>query len=390
MLTDFTEDCPYDTYMEALTRTHKRRVDLRVMDLNHGRVGSLVGAHLIDGQITMDVTNREPSRVLTVTLLDRSRQIGWEPDSPSSLPKHLRRMIQVFDVRFIPGYGPVSCPAGVFVVEEMDRDGAELSIVGKSKEVLAMGSFGKAHSWAKGRKITDVIGEILQLAGERASRIHLPTRNAELQKEFNVSRFDQPLAKARHLAHQLDCVLFYNGRGHAIVRPKPTSPTLRVSRASLTSGVRMDRAKVEFHNRWVVQGKKPKGDKPPPTVDLWLPAQNPFSGVALGRNGVPRWYIEKIDRPHIESKDRLREIAERARDRRIRFEAEVSLDCLPFPNVEEWDLIRAKDPLAGAATVQVRQATLPLVEGSMTLGAVQKVSRWRRHGGYHPATQGGL
>jgi hypothetical protein len=358
-----------------------------VLDLNHKRLGWI---HRIeDGQVDINVEDEGPTRTVSIQMLDKSRSIGWEPDSPSSLPKHLRRMVQVFDVRFVPGYGPVSCPVGVFVVDEVDRDGAEVSIVGVSKEHLAMGSFGKAHSWAKGRLITEVISEILQLAGEKASRIHLPNLQGRLQKEFNVSRTDQPLAKARHLAHNIDCVLFYNGRGHAIIRRKPTHPTLTVDKHFLTSGVRMDRPPLEFHNRWVVQGKKPKGDKPRPSVDIWLPAQNEFSGVALGRNGVPRWYTKEIDRPHVEDKDKLRQIAERARDERIRFQADVSFDAIPFPNVEEWDLLMVRDPLAGAALVQVKQATIPLVGGSQTIGAIVRRSRLKRHGNF-AANHGGL
>lgn len=387
MLTDFTEDVPYATWLEAIQRTHMRRIDLRIMDLNHGRTGALIGANLLDGQVSIDVENREISRVLNLQLLDPSRQIGWEPDSPSALPLHLRRMLQVFDVRFVPGYGPVRCPVGVFTIAEMDRDGAELSIVGHSKESLAQGSFGKAHSWKKGRLIVEVIGEILALAGEAASRIHLPNLPGRLQKDFNVSRTDVPWVKARGLAHDLDCVLFYNGRGHAIIRRKATHATLTLNRHWLTSGVRIDRPELEFHNRWIALGKKPKGDKPRPSVDVWLPAQNPFSGVALGRNGVPRWYVEELDRPHVESKAKLRQIAERARDERIRYQADVSFDCLPLPNIEEWDLVIARDPLAGVAAVQVKQATIPLVAGPQTIGAVSRVSRVSRN---YPANHGGL
>jgi hypothetical protein len=332
--------------------------------------------------------------MLNLQLVDPSRSIGWEPDSPSSLPRHLRRMVQVFDVRFVPDYGPVWCPVfcGPVKPEGMNRDGAEVSIVAVGKEHLAQGSFGKAYSWKKGRLIVEVIGEILNLAGEKSSRIHLPNLPGRLQKDFNVSRTDEPLAKARHLAHQIDCVLFYNGRGHAIIRRKATHSTLTVDRSWLTSGVRIDRPELQFHNRWVALGKKPKGDKPRPSVDVWLPASNDFSGVALGREvgGVvkPRWYTKEIDRPHVESKDKLRQIAERARDERIRFQADVSLDCLPFPNVEEWDLIKARDPLTGAAVVQVKQATIPLAGGSQTIGAIDRVSRMKRHN--YPASHGGL
>jgi hypothetical protein len=393
MLRDFTDDVPYPAWRAGIQRTHRREIHARVLDLNHKRLAWIQPHHIDDGQVTIDVT-RETTRVLNLTLLDPSRSFGWEPDSPSSLPKHLRRMVQVFDVRFIDGYDPVSCPLGVFPVTEMDREGAEVSIVGVSKEHLAMGSFGRAHSWKKGRKIVEVIGEILVLAGETPGRIHLPNLPGTLQKDFNVSRTDQPLAKARNLARQLDCVLFPNGRGHIIVRRKPLHPSMAIDKYMLTSGVRIDRPPLEFFNRWVALGKKPSGNKPRPSADVWLPAQNDFSGVALGRDvgstRVPRWYIQELDRPQVETKAKLQQIVERARDEKIRGQAEISLDCLPFPNVEEWDLLKAVDPFAGTALVQVRQATIPLVGESQTIGAVDRKSRGKRHGGFHPATSGGL
>ena len=385
MLTDFTGDVPIARWYATLTQTHQRRIELRVLDLDHRHIAWIGNEDIIDGQVTIDVTSRAYTRVLNLQLRDPSRSIGWEPDSASALPRHLKRMVQVFYSVAVPGYGWVQCPVFCGPVAEMDRDGAEVSIVGHSKEVLAQGSFGKAPQWHKGRKIVDVIGEILELAGEKSTRIHLPDLPGRIQAKdgFHVSRTDQPWAKAQHLAGQIDCVLFYNGRGHAILRRKPKSATLTVDRYWLTSGLRFDRPELTFHNRFIAVGKKPKGDKPRPSVQVDLPASNPFSGPSLARNGKPRWLVLELDRPHVESKVKLRQIAEHARDEKIRYRAEVSFDCLPFPNVEEWDLIRAVDPVAGAAVAQVKQATIPLNAGSQTIGAIRKVARVKKHGGHH-------
>lgn len=391
MLNDFAESrAEYLAWLETLTHTHRRRIKVRVLDLNHKRIATIYD--IIDGQITLKVS-RGVSRVLTLTVLDPTRSIGWEPDSPSSLPKHLRRMVQVFYEVAVPDYGWVSCPVGVFVVDEVDRDGAEVSIVGSSKEALAMGSFGRAHTWKKGRKVVEVIEEILNLAGEKSSRIHLPNINATLAHDLTVSRTDKPWVQARKLAHDHDFVLFYNGRGHVVMRREPTAPTLTVGRDWLTDGLRIDRPKLVLFNRWVVLGKKPKGNKQRLSADVWLPATNPFSGFALGRDvdgeRVPRWLLDEVDRPGADTKAKCLAIAQRLRDKAIRFQAEVSFDCLPFPNVEEWDLVKARDPLAGVAVVQVKEATIPLAAGSQTIGAISRISRVKRHGSY-PANHGGL
>jgi hypothetical protein len=391
MLTDFCEPDDYRLWLEGITHTHRRDIHVRVLDLNHRRVGWI--DNVIDGQVTIDVENRPTSRIANLTFADPSKSIGWEPDSPTSLPKHLRRMVQIFDVRYIPGASePISCPVFCGQVSEFDRSGGEVSIVALGKESLASGSFGHVEGWKKGRKVTEVISEMLQLSGEKTSRIHLPDLAATLQADFNVSRTDKPLVKARKLAHDHDCVLYPNGRGHWVMRRKPTHSTLTVDRDWLTSPVQIDRPPLEYFNRWVVKGKKPAGNKTQPVADVWLPRQNPYSALHpdLLRNGKPHWLIDEIDRPNAETKAACLAIANRLRDAKIRFPSDISFDCLPFPNVEEWDLIKARDRFAGTATVQVKQATIPLAAGSQSIGALKPLCRVNGHRGFFPANHGGL
>jgi hypothetical protein len=388
VLTDFLhvdgDPVPMADYLHAITHTHQRRVRVRILDLNHKRVGWV--GDVMDGQVTIDVTQRDVSRVANLRFLDPAQALGWEPDSPSSLPLHMRRMVQVLDDRAVPGYGWVSCPVFTGPVDEFDRDGAEVTLTAGGKERLALGSFGRSHSWAKGRMIVDVIQEIMTLAGESPTRIHLPAIGARLPKEFNVSRTDKPLVKARKLARSVDCFVFYDGRGHFRMRRRPTHPTLTLDENWLRGPVRLDRPKLEFHNRWIIFGPKPGGNKPRPFADVWLPKPNAYSAWSIGRDvageRVPRWLVYEDER-NAKTHAKLLEIANRKRDEKIRFSADVSLDALPFPAVEEWDLYRAKDPATGTVITQVRQATIPLVAGDMTIGALKRVSRVKRHGGFH-------
>lgn len=383
MLTDFRHvngtPVSADTYYDALCHTHQRRVRVRVMNINHGRVSWL--PDILDGQVTIDVTTREVSRVANVTLFDPTESLGWEPDTPSALPLHLRQMIQIIDERAIPGVGWVQCPVFTGPVSEFDRTGAEVRIVAEGKDRLALGSFGRSHSWKKGRKVTAVIREILELSGEVPKRIHLPNLNNTLNRDFNVSRTDRPLVEARKLARSLnDRVIFYDGRGHAVMRRKPTTAVgPQLDKDWLMGPVRIDRPKLEFHNGFIVYGAKPGGNKPRPSSGLvGLPKNHDFSAYSLRRNGKWYWRIREEERSNVKTNARALEIAQKMRDAQIQFVAEVSADILPLPNIEEWDRLRAIDPLTGGVVLQVRQATIPLVGGVQTIGARERISRRTR------------
>lgn len=388
MFFDFLDDVPKATYLDTLSHTHQRRIRVKVLDLNHRKLAHLEGESILDGQVTINVERRgECSRVALLRLFDPTRSIGWEPDSPSSLPLHLKRMVQVYYDVLVPGYGWVSCPVFCGPVVEVDREGAEVNVVAEGKERLALGSFGRAHTWKKGRKTVEVIAEILELAGEAASRIHLPNLPHTLPQTLNVRRTEKPWVQARKLARSLDRELFYDGRGHVRLRFAPNSSTFTVDEDFLRGPVRIDRPKLEFHNRWLVLGAKPKGAKKRVSADVALPASHALSGQSLARGGEPFWKIREEDRSQIKTAARCREIAERLRDEKIHAAADISFDCLPLPFLEEYDFVKAVDPLTGPCRVRVKQATLPLHQGDMTIGAVKQVSKVKRH---HSASHGGL
>lgn len=384
MLTDFRDadgtPVPASVYYEALTHTHHRRVRVRVMDLDHGRTAWL--PEITAGLVTINTTNREASRVADVTLFDPSQSIGWEPNSAAAMPQHLKRMIQIVDERSIDGYGWVGCPTFTGPISEFDRSGADVRLVAEGKDRLALRSFGRAHHWKKGRKITDIIREILLLSGEKASRIHVPDLNNTLHAPggFSVSVTDRPLVAARRLAARAgDRVVFYDGRGHVVMRRRPEAPALpRLDENWLMGPVRIDRRKLEFKNGWKVLGVNPPGEEPRVTSGLiGLPKNNPISAYALRRNGKWGWEIRTVE-TQVKTNEKARRIAFRMRDEQVKQSADVSLDILPLPNIEEYDLLRAVDPLTGHVDVRVQQATIPLVGGVQTIGAVKRTPVPRR------------
>jgi hypothetical protein len=377
---DFTAStAEYNAWVRVLTRTHQRRVVVRVLDLED-KVLSYIDK-VIDGQVTIDVSNRECTRVANVTLLDPTRSIGWEPDHPSSLPIHQRRMIQIIDFRRVPGHDWIGVPVFTGPVVDMDRDGAQVSIVAEGKERLALGSFGRTKTWPKGRKVTEVIREMLELAGEAPNRIHLPAYKGTIGAHgVTVTRTDRPWVAARRLAEARDFKLFYDGRGHVVMRKAPGKSLWNFNRDWLLGALRLDRHKLVFHNGFIILGPKPPKNKTRISSGLiGLPKTNDFSAYALRRRGMWRWLIHEEARQHVKTVKEAKAIANRLRDVRIRFAADVSFDALPLPIIEEWDLVKVVDPLAGVAVVQVKQATLPLVAGAMTIGSIKRIAQVRRH-----------
>lgn len=397
MYRDFTSrfddpDAAYRAYLTTLTRNHERRVRARVLNLGHSTLSWLDEDHIVDGQVTIDTDNRNCTRVLSMRLYDPSKSLGMEPTNPSSLPTHLRRMVQVLQEIAVPDYGWMGPPVFTGPVLPIDREGAEIILVGAGKEKLALGNLGHGESWPKKTPKVRIIRALLILAGEDPSRIHLPPLKNTIHKPFNVSRRDRPLLKARQLARSMGWQLWPDGRGHWKMRKTRGSTPVRPFLDSdwLMGPVTEDRPELVFFNGWEVLGDNPRGPKPRIQSDLiGLPENHPFSAQSLQRQGKDFWQIKTIERSGVKTKKRANEIARKARDDRVEANAAVSVECLVLPNIEEWDLLKAVDPNMGGRNVRVKQATIPLVSGNMTIGAVKKVSRGGS-GGYKPPSQGGL
>lgn len=379
MYTGFTNGrADYLAWLEAIKHTHQRRVVVRVLDLEHNVISSNMA--VIDGQLSIDVT-RETPRVVNLTLLDRTRSIGWGPDTAANVPIHMRRMVQVLDQRAIPGVGWRSCPVFTGPVADFDRDGAVVSLVCEGKERLALGNFGRSYSWPKGRRVVDVIRAILAITGETESRVHLPASKARIPETLNVTRMDQPWRIVRRLASSLGCVIFYDGRGHVVMRKAPSRSSLKIDSDALAGPVRFDHEAREVRNRWSVLGAKPKGAKSRVGATVDLPASHALSASKLGRNGKPRFLIDEHEDSQIKTTARARIVALLRRDEQMRGTSQVSFECLPFPHVEEYDLVSAVDPLAGAYTARIHQATLPLMGGAMSIGYLKRVALVKKRKG---------
>lgn len=358
-------------YLPTLRRTHERRVSFTVTDLEH-RTKSTITPRFVEGQVTGD-TGRDVARMLEATFLDPSRSIRFDPDSPSGIPLHRQRMIQVGYSVKVPALGRwVTCEVFTGPVWDFDRSGAEVRVVAHGKERLALGQAGRTRVFPKKTRKTRVIREILTDAGE--TRLAVPDLAVTMPDRLVVARMDARWKKARRVAASMNRQLFYDGSGVAILRRRPQRPVFTVDERLLMSEVTVDRDSEGLVNTWEVLGGKPRGNKQRVRAQVALPDAHPMSAKSLGRNGRRHYLIHQSENPHVKTRAEAVRKARDLRDDQIRLPASYRLDLVPVPHLEDGDLLRVVTG-EGVDLVRFDQWTLPLgVDGDpvMSVGAVRR------------------
>lgn len=362
-------------YNRGLVQTHERRIEVQVMNLE-GHVLRSLTPKVLDGQVVIDVT-QTPTRILTLTFLDPSRSLAFEPDSPSDAPLHRSRMVRVVDSRKVPELDDwVDCPVFTGPLWNFQRNGAEVTITAHGKERQSMGAKWTIRNFAKKSRKTTMIRTLLTLTGERW--LSIPNLRYTFPNRLTVARMDQPWAKVRRVARSMNRHLFYDGRGWARLRPYPTKPVYTFYRALLSEPeIRRDIEGL-VNIVWVVGGK-PKGQKKRVQAVARLPRRHPLSPESLGRNDAPLYLPEKVTNPHIKTIAEAKRRAVRIRDDRARVTTEFSFESLPIPHLEEQDMVAVQSD-DGRLLVRMRQWTIPLGPDAqpMTVGTLRRTTRARR------------
>lgn len=391
MLKDFADD-HYRAWLHRIQHTHRRRIRVQTMNLEHKKVTEIT-PRFANGDVTIDVSRSrgdepEPTRVLTLDLLDPSRSLAWEPDSAAILTAHLSRMVRVWHEVWVPEADDwIGCPVFTGPIADVDREGAMVHLVAEGKERLSLGHFGTRRSWGRKVRVTDVIKALLRSTGE--THMQIPDLDDKLPERFTVTHMDRPWAEAQKLAKSINHILFYDGRGVATLRKQPKRTGLTVNFMLLAGDVKIDREPGEWHNRWRVLGPKPRGEKKQIVADVKLPAKHPLSAQSLGRDDEPRWLIDQRQDSKIGKQKKANEIAEDLRDAQQAAQTSTSFDTLPIPNLEEYDLVKVVDRKVGVQVHRVRQATIPLgTEGAPTQswGSLKRTTAGRRQRGTLHAT----
>lgn len=370
----------YNAWWRTLQVSHRRRIRLVVMTLDHELLSEMVVSRFYSGQVTFDAA-RTPTRVGEVTIFDPRHTIRVEPDSPDAAPVYRNRLVRVWDEILVPAgahgdaqwLGP---PVITGQIEDFDRTGATVRLILNGKEMLA-GEAGEGRAFKKKWNKAAVIRTLLADAGEEFLRI--PDRRSRLPKRLVLTRTDSRWEKARRLARSMDDVLTYNGPGAAVMFRRSDRPALTIGPRLLTSEVTLDRGSdtgssdgSDRRNRWEVTGGVPKGTRRKPRAVVDLPKPHKMSAYNQGR-GTPRKLRrlgEYVEDPHVKTRAAALRLAQRMRDRDLRQVSNYSADTLPIPNLEEGDVARLFTD-DGYVLAPLTQWTLDLV-GGMTIGALRR------------------
>lgn len=350
-----------------------------VLDYRHRGVTDL-SDWLLDGQVEWDTT-ATPERTAAATILDPEGRAGLDGTVVGGTSARLDRYLNLRRDIWLPqSVTWASVPLFTGPLSEVTRDGDTISLAGTGKETLALGPLMTPRTWRKGTPRRQVITDLLTAAGEQA--LDIPDSfTARLGKDLTVNRVygdDRKTiwAHAQNQARAMGLQLFYDARGVARLRRRPVRAVWAFRADSIAGTPTATEQSRDITNTVAVVGGIPKGGRTPVALRRSLPDGHPWSPIAMGRNGVPRHLVEKVEDSEIVTVKAAEEIAER-RLRELEVTASsVQFQALPMPLLEPDDMYRV-DAADVATAGRVGKATVSVVGDLMSVGSV-RVYRPRR------------
>lgn len=391
-------------YLERIAGPHDYDLFVDVLDMEENVLAS---ATLLDGQINI-LPDADVRRTANLRLLDPDQSLGLDSGSVFRSALFADRMVRIRHSVNVPGFGDVVCTPFVGPVQRLNRNGSTIDIECHDKTALTiLGN--RPLTVQKGRYAVDAIREIMETrCGETRFRFPQGTR-MRLRRNYSVGWSDEASAWAvcSRIAWAAGLRLFYSCDGYLTLAPRSTSAVVEFEEDTLTSTVVGDHDFSGVIN----YARAEAGDKIVRTATA--PPEHPLSPQNLGRNGVPRYLpsLAEVDAPpdrptkpgtkrRKASKAQLNKYAQElekwtAEVTTVRARAQATADsllaaglpqtaALSFPAVPVFHL-DVDDPIRlnteeGVATLRFSEATIPLVNGDMTVGSRRRgtPSRIRR------------
>lgn len=367
------------TYQQTLAYTHERRIRVHILDLNMNLMSSLTPV-VLDGQVTVDTT-ADVSRVLTLTFLDPTRSMAFEPDSAGPALWRNRIIRVIYSVR-VPDLNQwVDCPVFTGPVWDFAREGAVVDVTAHGMERLALGQAWTPKTYHRKSLRTDAIKDIMGRVGDPCRSI--PDLPYKLPKDLTVGRLDQPWHRARKIAESMDRHLFYDGSGVLHLRPFADHPVFTFDKELLTEP-KFTRSKDPIVNTVEVLGAKPKGQKR--RIRAVAIANGYLNPSKLARGSGTLHLVDQIQNDHIRSKAEAEKVAHRRLRHHIQQRVSISFDSLPIPHLEERDRVSVGSTGVGLVNLRMNQWTIPLGDGDaqpMTVGSTRRTTKVRYGRGRH-------
>ena len=372
-------------FESGLLADHRIRVQVSILDLMHGTLGSASDV-LLSGQVDFH-TAESVDRSCSLELLDPSNSLGLDAGDPNVASNAGARMVQVHLgvwSSMLPRWVDVPVFCGPITATRRDEDRVQVTAHGKESLLLGACSFN--HRYPKGAKKTDIIRGLLALGGE--TRLEIPDLPDRSTVDAVIAPLDSLWDRAQGWARSLGYVLAYDGRGVAMLR-RPVSGsqwTFRRGDGGSLLGKPVVSSDVSVvRNMVVVQG--PDGTSPGVAR---AEASHPMSPENLGRNGRPRFLREDIAEQGIATKEQALALAKAKLSERLQAGMSVEFTALPVPHLEPRDRVTVVER-DWTWSNPVHNVTLPLVaDAPMNVGhhgVVRAIAGGRRPMVHRPISQ---
>lgn len=340
--------------------------------------GSNVG--VMDGSVQLDA-GAPISRRLGVTLLDPYRRIPYDPDGVDPNAVGPNSVIKIVREDYSAWYQEwYSCPlfTGPVTNHQRSDDGYFVELEGLGKEWWLQGEniAWTTRHWEVGTKITDIIRELLWFKGER--KICIPDNvNRTLRAPLSLMPDTDIWAVIKTLAARCRMVCMYDGDGWFRMHHLSLEPVVVLKNGEDGNifpghdGDGNDNTQI-VNGVFYRGGLKTEDSKEDPVYGMAkVPSNSPISPARLGRNGANRYMYQMVSNTNIRSALACAQFAKQ--DLRIanNLTKDKDVTALPFPPLEEYDVVRTI--IDGAvADVPNNRSTQPLTPGGvMSVGVLR-------------------
>lgn len=389
-------------FLDTLTRSHRIRVTVDVLDRNEEPLRSLV-VRVVDGALTMERA-ADITRSLRMTVYDPDRALHLDSNSPGDSALFADNLLAVrYGVHIAELDEWVDVPIFHGPLTKLERSGALVEVEAQGKEAYGLDPHfaTQGYSLPAGARVDNAIRAVLRRIGEE--RFDLPVMAKKLPRIRTVDPEDEPWdvvkfgwegaevrykgkgkkrrRKSRRVEfHGLASLqgsyeIFYNGRGQVCARKRSRNPVYTfsigqnlVSEPHVSWDALASRNHVVVTGAKITVGKKPNRHQVQLRKSATLQATHPLSPSKLGRNGERRFLTEFVTAEGLKTEADVKARANRILSERVREGTVASFEALPVPFLEEGDTIRLVTD-AYTLDVPLGAFTLPLTPGPMTVGS---------------------